>query len=226
MGEVRFRVDALLFDIDGTLVDSTGAVERSWRAFAKLWGMDAEALLAVCHGRRSEDTLADFLPPEQVPVAAEMLVGLELDNLYDVIPLPAARTLLESLPPGRWAAVTSGPRKLMTARLAEAGLPVPEVLVTAEDVEAGKPDPQGYLLAAKRLGFEAARCLVIEDAPAGVGAGLNAGASVLAVATSHPAEELGDAHAVAVDLSYCDVTVDGDAISVVVRGFAPSPPTR
>ena len=166
-------MDALLFDIDGTLVDSTRAVVRSWRAFAKLWGMDAEALLAVCHGRRSEDTLADFLPTEQVPEAAEMLVGLELDNLYDVIPLPAARTLLESLPPGRWAAVTSGPRKLMTARLAEAGCRAGSA-VTAEDVEAGKPDPQGHLLAAKRLGFEAARCLVIEDAPRR-GRGLNAG---------------------------------------------------
>lgn len=208
---------ALLLDIDGTLVDSTGAVERSWRTFASNRGLDAEAILAVCHGRRSEDTISDFLPERDWAEAVAELASLELNDMDDVVALPAVRDLLHRLPPDRWAAVTSGSRRLMTARLGAGGLPVPGVLITAENVTAGKPDPQGYLLAAEGLGFAAARCLVIEDAPAGIGAGLNAGASVLGVATSHPADELGDAHAVALDLSFCDVEIGEAGIIVRVR---------
>ncbi len=218
MSEALFRVDAILFDIDGTLVDSTEAVNRSWLAFAESRGLDGDAILAVCHGRRSEDTLAEFLSPDEVPTSLQELDALEMSDLYDVTPLPASRSLLEALPPDRWAAVTSGARPLMEKRLSVSGLPVPAVLVTAEDVSDGKPDPQGYLKAASDLGFDITRCLVIEDAPAGIGAGLNAGASVLGVATSHPADELGDAHAVTLDLSYCDVVVEEDGLLVVVRG--------
>jgi sugar-phosphatase len=211
---VRFRVEAILFDIDGTLVDSTGAVERTWRTWAATYGLDAEEILRVCHGRRSEDTIADLLPAEQHAAAVAELEELELADLDDVIALPATQELLPALPRHRWAAVTSGSRRLMEARLAAAGLPVPDVLVSAEDVSAGKPDPEGYLKAAAALGYDIARCLVVEDSPAGVRAGSAAGAPTLAVATSHSGSELSAADAVIPDLASCAIEVAPDALLV------------
>ncbi|WP_017545803.1 HAD family hydrolase [Nocardiopsis prasina] len=187
---MRISVDAVLFDIDGTLVDSTGAVERTWRLWGEAHGIDPDEILAVSHGRRSEDTIAMFLPQDQVADATAELEELELADLDGVTALPATRELLTALPAERWAAVTSGSRRLMRTRLEAAGLPVPEVLVTADDVTEGKPHPQGYLRAAARLGFDPARCLVVEDAPAGVRAGLASGPAVLAVATSHSRTDL------------------------------------
>jgi len=210
-----FHVDAILFDIDGTLVDSTAAVTRTWRTWAGVHGFDAEEILRVCHGRRSEDTVAALLPEEHRAAAVIELERMELSDLSDVIALPATRRLLTELPPSQWAAVTSGSRRLMLARLATAGLPAPEVLISAEDVTVGKPDPEGYLRAAGALGRDARRCLVIEDAPAGIRAGRAAGARVLAVATSHPAAELAAADEVIADLTAC--RVESTAEGLVVR---------
>lgn len=195
------RFDAILFDIDGTLVDSTGAVVRTWRTWAARHGLDAEEILRVCHGRRTEDTVAAFLPAPQRAAAVAELTAMEMADLDDVFALPGTRELLPGLPADRWAAVTSGPRQLMEARLAAAGLPIPAVLVSAEAVTVGKPDPEGYLKAAAALGRDIRRCLVVEDAPAGIEAGRAAGARVLAVATSHPAAELAAADAVVADLT-------------------------
>jgi sugar-phosphatase len=202
---VRFDVDAILFDIDGTLVDSTPAVEGAWRTWAARHDLEAEAILRICHGRRSEDTIALLLAAEEVPAAAAELEQLELADLDSVIALPATQMLLKRLPAERWAAVTSGSRRLMRARLQAAGLPLPEVLISAEDVTVGKPDPEGYLRAAAALGYDGARCLVVEDAPAGIAAGRAAGAHVLAVATSHDSSELTEADAVIPDLEHCTV---------------------
>ena len=209
---MRFDVDAILFDIDGTLVDSTGAVERTWRTWSGARGLDADEILRICHGRRSEDTIAELLPPADRAAAVTELEQLELADLADVIALPAAYTLLTALPTQRWAAVTSGPRRLMHARLAAAGLPVPAVLVSAEDVRHGKPDPEGYLSAAAELGVDIRRCLVVEDAPAGIEAGRASGARVLAVATSHPTDALGRAEAVIGDPTACSVEVTEHAV--------------
>ena len=211
-----FEVDAILFDIDGTLVDSTGTVERAWRMWATRRGLPAEEILAVCHGRRTEDTMADLLPADEVPDAVAELGSLELGDLDEVVALPAAREMLGLLPPDRWAAVTSGSGSLMRARLDAAGLPVPDVLVAAEDVSAGKPDPQGYQRAAEALGVQVTRCLVVEDAPAGLAAGRAAGASSLAVATSHPMAELASADAVVEDLRAIRVAVGPAGLTVTV----------
>ena len=211
---MRFEVQAILFDIDGTLVDSTPVVERTWRAWAAERGMDAEEILKVCHGRRSEDTIADLLPPADRDAAVEELARMELADL-DVTALPAAKELLTTLPADRWAAVTSGSQKLMRARLEAAGLPVPDVLIAADDVSAGKPDPEGYLKAAAALGRDITRCLVVEDAPAGLHAGRAAGARTLAVATSHDAADL-TADAVVEDLTSCRVDRVGDGLVVMV----------
>lgn len=211
---MRFCIEAVLFDIDGTLVDSTGAVVRTWKTWAAGRGIDVEEVLRVCHGRRTEDTVALFLPVEQQAAAVAELEQMELSDLDDVIALPATRTLLRDLATDRWAAVTSGSRALMRARLAAAGLPIPEVLISAGDVSAGKPDPEGYLKAAGALGYDIARCLVVEDAPAGIRAGRAAGAHTLAVATSHDTSELSSADVVVPDLTACTLERTADALVV------------
>jgi mannitol-1-/sugar-/sorbitol-6-phosphatase len=209
---MRFHFEAILFDIDGTLVDSTGAIVRTWKTWAAKRGLAAEQILRVCHGRRTQDTVALFLPVEQRVAATAELEQLELADLDDVIALPATQTLLRDLPADRWAAVTSGSRALMGARLAAAGLPVPEVLVSAGDVSVGKPRPDGYLKAAASLGYDITRCLVVEDAPAGIQAGHAAGAHTLAMTTTHSASELSSADAVVPDLTACTVERTADAL--------------
>lgn len=216
MTSFDFTVDAVLFDIDGTLADSTGSVERSWSRLGREHGLDVERLLSVAHGRRARDTIEEFFPADQVDAAAAQLFEYETGDLEGITALPGALRLLGGLPADRWAAVTSGGRELMGIRLAAAGLPVPDVFIAAEDVSVGKPDPQGYRLAAERLGVAPARCLVVEDAPAGVGAGRRAGAIVLAVGTSHDPGRLTEAHHVVPDLSA--VTMEPGPDGIRVRG--------
>ena len=214
---MRISVAALLFDIDGTLVGSIDTVEHVWRAWAKRRGMNADEILAVCHGRRSEDTLAEFLSAEEVPTALAELDALEHAYAGNVSALPGTHTLLTGLAAEmkpRWATVTSGGRQVMLPRLVAAGLPVPDVFVAAEDVSRGKPDPEGYRMAAAALGVAPLDCLVLEDAPAGIGAGLAAGAYVLAVATSHTEQELREAAAFFGAL--LGVSVDGPATRFAV----------
>lgn len=211
---MRLDVQAILFDIDGTLVDSTGAVTRTWRTWAARHGMDAGRILRICHGRRTEDTVALFLPEDRRAAAVAELEELEINDLRDVVALPGTTALLPRLPVTRWAAVTSGSEVLMRARLTAAGLPAPQVLIAADHVASGKPDPEGYLKAAAALGHDIAQCLVVEDAPAGVAAGRASGAPTLAVATSHDAADLADADAVVPDLTALAVEHTADGLTV------------
>jgi sugar-phosphatase len=178
-----------LFDIDGTLVDSSAVVERAWRQVAEEFGLDGDLVVANCHGRRSMDTVEEFFAPDDRAAAQVRIDALELAD-REVTACRGAAGLLATLDGQPWAAVTSGPRQLMTARLAAAGLPRPKVLVTAEDVRHGKPAPDGYLMAARALGVAATDCVVVEDSPAGVDAGKAAGALVAAVTTTHLADAL------------------------------------
>lgn len=208
----------ILFDIDGTLVDSTATVERSWGTWAEEYGVDYGEVLKVCHGRRTEDTVAQFVAPrDRVAATARLLALQELADLDGVLALPGARRLLHALPHSHWAAVTSGPRSLMAARLAAARLPAPKLLIGAEDVSDGKPNPESYLKAAAALGLDARECVVVEDAPAGVGAGRAAGAQVLAVTTTHHATELTDADVVVADLSCVDVEVTEIGVALLIN---------
>jgi mannitol-1-/sugar-/sorbitol-6-phosphatase len=206
------RAKAILFDIDGTLVDSTPVVERSWRTWAQEYDVDAEDVMRVCHGRRTEDTVAEFVAPQQLAVAVARVQALELADFDGVTALPGARQLIEGLPRQRWAAVTSGERALMTARLEAARLPIPETMICAEDVAVGKPSPEGYLRAAAALGFDAGRCVVVEDAPAGIAAGRAAGARVLAVTTTHTAHQVASADVIVADLSCLRATSTDDGV--------------
>ncbi|MFK4247063.1 HAD-IA family hydrolase [Micromonospora chokoriensis] len=173
-----------LFDIDGTLIDSRLVVEDAWRDVAARFGADANAILLTCHGRRDEDVVAEFFPQRVRAAVVKRIAAVEQDRASEVLAMPGARRLLGSLPEGMWAAVTSGSRRLMTARLRGAGLPVPEVLITADDVRFGKPHPEGYLAAAASLGAHIERSVVVEDSPTGVAAGKAAGAFVVGLATT------------------------------------------
>lgn len=192
----RFGCDAVLFDLDGVLVDSTPSVERAWRAWAERHGLDASEILAVAHGRRATETVALVAPHLDAEAEAKELEREEIEDAGSVLPLDGAAELLAALPPQRWAVVTSGTSALAHARLEACGMPIPEAFIGAEDVTRGKPDPECYLKGAKLLGVVPDRCVVVEDAPSGVSAARVAGASVIAVATTHPASELSEADAV------------------------------
>ena len=187
----RIEVEAVLFDMDGTLVDSTSVVERIWRRWAARHGLDPDAILAVSHGRRGEETIAEFAPTgADLAREVEWMREAELAEREGIVPVRGAAALLAALPPERAAVVTSATRELALVRLSLAGLPAPAVMITAEDVVRGKPDPEGYEAAARRLRVAPGRCLVVEDAPAGLRAGQAVGARVLAVATTLQPPEL------------------------------------
>lgn len=189
--EAAFSCDAILLDMDGTLVDTTAPVERQWRLWAGRRGIDPERILAVSHGRRTIETMRYVAPYLNVhleeAVEFDRAEGLDAEG---VVPIAGAAELLAALPRDRWAVVTSAGPWLARMRFSQAGLPLPDVLVTGEDVTEGKPHPAGYLLAAERLSMAHERCLVLEDTPAGVGAGLAAGMHVLAVGNTMPLESL------------------------------------
>jgi sugar-phosphatase len=178
-------IDAVLFDMDGTLVDSHAAVERAWLAWAADYGVDPAATLAIAHGSPADHTVRRLLPQlddEAVARATARQLAPQYDDLADVLPAPGAHELLRmldelALP---WAIVTSADARLAAARLAATDI-VPPLLVTVEDVTVGKPAPEGYELAATRLGVDPARCLVVEDSEPGVAAGRAAGARVAAL---------------------------------------------
>jgi len=180
---LEIHAAAALFDMDGTLVDSTAVVETLWRQFCQEYDVDADALLAFAHGRPTRQTLERFLPEQSADEREAVAVDLEtreLGTLDGIVEIPGARALLETIEVP-WAVVTSAPRDLAVRRIDAAGLPVPAVLVPADEVTRGKPAPDGYLRAAERLDVEAGDCVVLEDAEPGVLAGLAAGACVVVV---------------------------------------------
>ncbi|MFJ8044302.1 HAD-IA family hydrolase [Kitasatospora sp. NPDC096147] len=184
---------AVLFDVDGVLLDSTEAHRRVWDAWSGLRGLDPARVWALTFGRRPEDTVRDAAG--HLDPAAERLV---LDRLlaeegHAVPAVAGAAPLLAALSAGSWAVVTSGDAVAVRPRFAAAGLPLPTVQVYGSDVERAKPDPEGYLLAAARLGLAPGDCVVVEDAPAGVAAGKAAGCRVIGLTSTHRAEELGQA---------------------------------
>ncbi len=190
----RFECRAVLFDLDGVLVDSTAYVENQWRRWAMAKGLPPEPFLRVCHGRRALETIQLAAP--QLDAAAEVAAFVPDEAGGNVLlqPIRGAAQLIQALPAGSWAVATSGGRSGATERLHSAGLPIPAVLVCAEDVRQGKPSPDVYLLAAARLGVAPADCVVVEDAPAGIEAARAAGMRVIALSTTHPPEDLaGDA---------------------------------
>ncbi|MFI0231360.1 HAD family hydrolase [Streptomyces sp. NPDC017086] len=215
---MTIHAHALLFDNDGTLVSSLDSVERCWTRWAGEYGITAEEFARVeLHGRPATEIVADLLPAHLVPEAVARVEQLEVEDVPDggVRLLPGTREFLDALPADRWAVVTSATRRLAEARLGAVGI-TPKALVTSDDVTRGKPDPEPYLLAARQLGVDPARCVVFEDAPAGLRAGRAAGMTTVALATTHRAADL-DADLVVRDLSALSALVTDRGLEISVR---------
>jgi len=191
-----FDCAAILFDLDGVLVDSTGSVTRQWKGWAQEHNIDPQEVVEIAHGVRSIDIVRQLAPHLDAEAEVARLEKREADDQDGVAGMPGAAELIQAIPDGRWCVVTSGTRYLATARLKLANLPTPQVLVSADDVSKGKPDPEPYLMGAKLLGMNPSECLVIEDAPAGIRAAHAGGMKAIAITSTYPASALQEGDAV------------------------------
>jgi mannitol-1-/sugar-/sorbitol-6-phosphatase len=196
-----FRCSAILFDLDGVLVDSTRSVSRQWRRWARENNISPETLLKIAHGVRTIEVVRRLTPHLNAEAEVRKIEQREADDTDGVVVMPGAKELIQSVPAGRWCVVTSGTRRLATSRLRLAKLPFPRVLVSADDVVKGKPDPEPYLKGAELLGMKPTECLVIEDAPAGIVAAHAGGMRVIALTSTYAASELEEADAVVQNLA-------------------------
>jgi len=183
---MQIRCRALLFDMDGVLVDSTPAVARVWTKWANRFGLDPAEVVRRAHGRPSIATIRELLPSADHHAEDQTIEEAEIEDIEDVIALPGTTQLLSTLSDNRFAVVTSATRALAVVRLRAAGFAIPKHLVTSNDIQRGKPDPEPYFRGAQILGLSAADCVVIEDAPAGIQSGKAAGSRVVALRTTAP----------------------------------------
>ena len=213
-----FSCSAILFDLDGVLVDSTRAVDREWREWARRKGVDGNAVMAIAHGVRTIEVIRRVAPHLDADAEAWEIENEEANDQQGVHVMPGAVALEQSIPEGGWGVVTSGTRLLASARLRFCGLPVPKVLVTAEDVSHGKPHPEPYLKGAELLGFKPDDCLVIEDAPAGIQSARVGGFKVIGITSTYPAPKLSEADAVVAGLEQIQVRSNGSGkLAVEIR---------
>jgi mannitol-1-/sugar-/sorbitol-6-phosphatase len=212
--DVRVNAKGILFDMDGVLISSIGAVVRCWRQWAEHYEIPNAEVYEVPHGMRAIEVVKALRPDIDPEEGLRYIEDLEMNDMADLVVLPGAKALLESLPVERWAIVTSATKRLMLARLKVAGLPIPERIISADMVERGKPDPEPYRRGAELLGLKPEECLVVEDAPSGVGAGLAAGCRVLGVVGTHTAEDLERAQWVVGSLEGVKVKVGVDGLEL------------
>jgi len=205
-------VQGILFDLDGVLIDSTAGVTRVWRDWAIRHDLDPIQTAHAAHGRRAIETVRMLAPQLDAEAELRDLERREIADSYDVVVIRGASGLLASLPPHRWAIVTSGTRDLACHRLRVAGLPIPELMITGTDIECGKPHPEPYQRGAALLGLAPASCVAVEDAPNGIRSALDAGMPVFAVPTTYPVDELARATALLPDLAALHPMVEGDFI--------------
>jgi len=184
---VTLNCKAVLFDMDGTLVDSTAVVERAWGLWAARHGIPIETVLAFSHGRPTIATMEHFLPARDHTPELEIMDRYEETELEGILAVPVATEVTHALQSHPWAIVTSAWRKLAEARVLAAGLPLPKVIVPVDEIRNGKPHPEGFLHAAARLGVAPNECLVFEDSRPGIEAGVSAGMQVVALLTTAPA---------------------------------------
>jgi sugar-phosphatase len=185
-----FNCTAILFDLDGVLVDSTRSVSRQYRLWAQKANLDPRIVENIPHGVRAIDVVRQLAPHLDAEAEVERLEKMEAEDQEGVVVMPGATELLASIPGNRWCVVTSGTRYLATCRLKHANLPIPRVMVSADDVSKGKPDPEPYLTGARLLGMNSTDCLVIEDAPAGIQAAHAGKMKVIAITSTYPASAL------------------------------------
>jgi mannitol-1-/sugar-/sorbitol-6-phosphatase len=214
---VLLTAKAVLFDLDGVLVDSTPAVERVWRKWAAEHNRDPDYVVEMAHGRRSAETIRVVAPELRAEEENLKVEQMEIEDKEGVVVIPGAAQLLRSLPPDRFTIVTSATRPLAAARLGYAGLPVPNRYISADDVTNGKPDPEPYLKGAALLGFAPNDCIVIEDAPAGVKSAKAAGIRVIALTTTYSATELSAADAILGSCLEITASFDGREVGLELR---------
>lgn len=208
---------AILFDLDGTLVESTFFIERLWQDWGVQHGVSPQRMSEVMHGRPATEIINIVAPHLSIKEEVYELETDEISRMEGMKIYAGAHELLSSLPRSQWAIVTSGSLRVASARLNYARLPRPDVFVTADDIRAGKPAPDAYLLAATRLHMNPSDCIVVEDAPAGIQAGKSAGMKVIAIASSHSKEELSQADIVIQQLADVKTQVRGGQINIHFR---------
>jgi sugar-phosphatase len=221
MNDRWFECVAVLFDLDGTLVDSTKVVGRIWGEWARRQGLDPDWVMHIAHGQRTYDsvkTVAPYLTIEEQHQAFKDIEGREIVETDGLVVFEGGKQLLESLPANRWTIVTSGTRPLAEARLRAAGLPVPERMITADDVENGKPHPEPYLKGAEILGVAPETCIVIEDAPSGIRSAQAASMKAIAIPTTYAIQDLQHADVIAPDLASLTADASNGVIRLTVRG--------
>ncbi|HSI73818.1 MAG TPA: HAD-IA family hydrolase [Fimbriimonas sp.] len=203
---MRFEVAGLLFDLDGTLVNSHSAVDRAWTAYARRHSLNPADVLQQIHGRRALDTIRLLTPNIDAEQEYEIVRQDERTDLKDVTPLAGAKEILRNLDPTLWAIVTSGTSDVAHARIAHCGLPEPKHVVYGEEVERGKPEPDEFLAGANKLGFRPEQCLVFEDTEPGVQAAKAAGMNVIGISAVSGREGLMGSDAVVNDFTAIAVT--------------------
>lgn len=217
----RLHASALLFDLDGVLIDSTPAVARVWTRWALQHGFNPAHTVARAHGRPSLTTIRELLPKADHEAENRIVERWEIEDLDGVVPLPGVLDLLASIPAARWTIVTSCTRTLAEVRIRHAGLPIPKKFMTSTDIVHGKPDPEPYLKAASLLGFHAPDCVVFEDAPAGIRSGKAAGAKVIAFRTTADESVLREAGADCILNNCADVRVNSIAGDGIILNLNP-----
>lgn len=200
--------------MDGVLISSIGSVQRCWKTWAKMYGVPDAENFEVKHGVRAIETVKMLRPDIDPDEGVRIIEQLELEDTADLKVLPGVRKLLASIPHDRWLIVTSATRNLLVGRLKAAGLPLPDRLISGDDVVNGKPDPEPYRRGAEILGMKPEECIVVEDAPSGVGAGRAAGCRVLGVLGTHSAEELHEASWVVPSLEGLSVSEGKDGLEL------------
>ena len=216
-GQVTLKCKAVLFDMDGTLVDSTPVVERAWTWWAKRHSLPLEDVLHFSHGRPSISTLEHFLPGRDHTAEVDELAEFEETEIEGILAVPGALEVVTALEASGhpWAIVTSAWRKLAETRVVGAGLPLPRVLVPVDEIRKAKPDPEGFLLAAEKLGVAPEECVVFEDTRPGINAGVSAGMQVVGLLTTFSSEQLRHSPAIR-DFRDLRVQSDGEFLEIVV----------
>jgi sugar-phosphatase len=210
-----FRASAILFDLDGVLLDSTRVVAAQYTRWAIENGLDPAVVMHAAHGVRTIEVIQRVAPHLDAEAETRKIEQREA-SAGEVVRMPGAVELVNSIPTGRWCVVTSGTRFLATTRMRRFGVPIPEILVTADDVTRGKPDPEPYLKGAELLKVNPAECVVVEDAPAGIQAARSAGMKVISLPSTYPEAELHEADAIVSGLSKIGVSLDGAGGSMLV----------
>jgi mannitol-1-/sugar-/sorbitol-6-phosphatase len=203
-----FHCSAILFDLDGVLLDSTRVVAYQYTVWAEENGLDPAVVLQAAHGVRTVEVVRRVAPHLDAEVETRK-IELREAAATNMAAMPGAVELVNSIPKGRWCVVTSGTRFLATTRMRRFGIPIPDILVTADDVKNGKPHPEPYRRGAELLGANPVECIVVEDAPAGIRAGHAAGMRVISLPSTCPAEELSEADVIVTELAMIKVSLDG-----------------